>query len=201
MAYNITYEPVGSLKFHPDNPNKGSIDELRQSMRRFGWVGLLVGQPASGFVLVGENRLKAAMAEGIEVVPVLWADDLTDDQAQRFMVAHNVTRQLATLDNVKLLAVLESLDRFDGTGFTYSDYETLRDSLTPPTADKASGGDDAGGGTHNDLTNNKTVNCAVGPYTFTVDIETYQTLYDFLMESYDLDAATQALASRLGFSV
>lgn len=196
--YVITEEHVDSIVLHPENPNRGSVDEIRQSIRRFGWVGLVVGQSSTGRLLVGENRLTAAKAEGVQYVPVLWVD-FDDDQAARYLVASNVTRQLAHIDDAKLLEALQSLEFLEGTGFSQADLDNLADALKP-TGFGQSDDDDTGPESSGGATQNSTVVCKVGPYQFTVDADVYNNFYEFFMDSsFDLASATEAVAERLGF--
>lgn len=199
--FDITEEPVESIVFHPENPNDGDVAEIRKSIRRWGWIGLVVVQRSSGYALVGENRLTAARDEGIETVPVLWAD-LDDDEAKRFMVAHNLTRQLSHTDEAKLLSILDKLDRFDGTGFSYTDYEMLKERLQPPQGRGGSSDDDGDGGTPGGgASGPQAVRCSVGPYIFTVEADVFNEFELYVLrESIDLQDATEQVAQRLGFT-
>lgn len=197
--YEITYEPIEAISCHPNNPNEGDVDSIRKSIRRFGWAGLIVVQRSTGYALVGNNRLVAAAAEGVESVPVLWAD-LSDEQSARFLVAHNLTRQKAKINDTKLLAVMAQLDSFEGTGFTYADYERLRDALTPPAGFGGGPGDlDNDSFPSNDAPS--VVQIKIGTYQFSVDADVWGEFYDYLMRDGDFIAATDEVKQRLGFAV
>lgn len=201
--YHISYEPIESLVCHPDNSNVGDVDTIRASIRRFGWVGMVVVQKSTGYTLAHNNSLVAAAAEGIETVPVLWVD-LDDDAAARFMVAHNLTRQQAQVDDTKIVDILAKLDSFTGTGFTYLDYENLKGVF----ADDDHGFlDDDGADDQLEKQQppqgfeSKPVQISVGPYRFSVDSAVYDDFYSYLMESGDFLSATSKVAGRLGFTL
>src|ERR1039457_1045090 len=61
----------------PYNPRRIEPDQLaalRRSLRTFGAVEPVVANRRSGRIVGGHQRVKAAEAEGIETLPVVWVD-------------------------------------------------------------------------------------------------------------------------------
>lgn len=61
-------------------------------------------------IINGHTRLKAAKKLGIEEVPVIVADDLTEDQIKAFRIADNKVAELADWDEELLLAELDMIE-------------------------------------------------------------------------------------------
>jgi ParB-like chromosome segregation protein Spo0J len=122
---------VAALTPHPDNPRRGSLDAIRESLRVNGWFGTLVAQRSTGHILVGNHRYAAALAEGMAEVPVHWLD-VDDVTARRVLIADNRTGELATWDEEALLALLVGFESLDGTAFSAEDLAALMPK--PPDA-------------------------------------------------------------------
>lgn len=108
---------VAVLKPHPENPRKGALMDIEESVDTNGFYGAVIAQKSTGHILAGTHRWKAAQNVGEEMVPVLWAD-VDNKQAVKILLADNRTSDLATYDQDKLSAILEGLDDLSGTGFS-----------------------------------------------------------------------------------
>ena len=94
---------VESLIPDPDNPrvNTGAVSQVAESIRLFGFrVPLVVS--ADGNIIAGHTRYRAAIMLGIESVPCVMADDLTQEQQDAFAVAENRSSDFAFFDVEKL---------------------------------------------------------------------------------------------------
>lgn len=121
---NSKYEAavdVDRLVEHPDNPRRGDLAAVVESIRANGFYGSLVVQKSTGRVLAGNHRLRAAREVGLEKVPVTWVD-IDDDTARRILAADNRTSDLAAYDTGALVALLTSVQAtggdLDGTGYS-----------------------------------------------------------------------------------
>jgi hypothetical protein len=92
----IEYKNIGDLTFNPINPrkiNETKINQLKKSLVEF--PEMLKLRPIvvdSNYVVLGGNmRLKACMDLGIESIPVVKAEDLTEDQKKEFIIKDNVS--------------------------------------------------------------------------------------------------------------
>ena len=91
LAYEIL--PVGQLigMASPYNPRRISdhdLRALRRSMRTFGAVEPIVVNTRTGRIVGGHQRVKAAKAEGIEVLPVVHVD-LDESKERQLNLALN----------------------------------------------------------------------------------------------------------------
>jgi ParB-like chromosome segregation protein Spo0J len=120
--------PVDRLTVHPDNPRRGNVNAIKQSIEANGFQGALVVQRSTGLVLAGNHRLVAARELGHTKVPVIWAD-VDDERARRILLADNRTADQATWDEAALAELLGELAIGDealiGTGFSEDDLSDL----------------------------------------------------------------------------
>ena len=115
--------PIGDVKPYANNPrdNDRAVEALAKSIKSFGWQQPIVVDK-NMVVIVGHTRLKAAKKLGAEKVPVVIAENLTDEQAKAYRLADNKTGENAVWDNKKLLEELSSFDTKDlFTGFKTSE--------------------------------------------------------------------------------
>lgn len=129
----------------PYNPRRISdhdLDALRRSLRFFGTVEPIVVNRRSGHVVGGHQRIKAAEAEGIDTLPVVYVD-LDDPSERQLNLALNKIH--GEWDEAKLAAVLAELEQvgadLDLTGFSDAEIDLLirggdipADGLTDPDA-------------------------------------------------------------------
>jgi len=138
---NDKYELVATrlLETHPDNPRRGNLAQVVESIATNGLFGALVVNRRTRQVLAGNHRLLAARELGMEKVPVVWVD-VGDEQALRILVADNRTSDLASYDEAKLGEALEALrvagelsgvNGLEGTGFDHGDLTQLLAKLHP----------------------------------------------------------------------
>lgn len=131
----IEMVPVSKLTAHPANPRQGDVGAIMESIRVNGFIGALVAQLDTGYVLAGNHTLQAARNLDIHDVPVIWVD-LTDDAAERFLLAHNRTSDLATYDNAALADLLKGIADtdagFDGTGYDGDALDLIITDLSSP---------------------------------------------------------------------
>ena len=101
---------TADLILYEKNPRKNdkAVGAVASSIERFGFrVPIVVGK--NKVVVAGHTRLKAAQKLGLEAVPCIVAEDLTDEQLKAFRLIDNKTAELATWDMEKLIAELDTL--------------------------------------------------------------------------------------------
>lgn len=116
--------PVTELTEHPDNPRRGDVDAIAESIDAHGFYGAVLVQQSTGHVIAGNHRLRAAIASGLGKVPGI-VIDVDDDEARRIMLHDNRTSDLGGYDDPTLLAVLRSLSELTGTGYTDAEMDRL----------------------------------------------------------------------------
>ena len=120
--------PVKEMKPHPKNPRQGDVGAIHQSIEQNGWYGAVVVQKSTGYVLAGNHRLQAAIAQGADKLPAMVVD-VDNETATKILLADNRTNDLAAYDVEGLAGLLEGLTDFDGTGYDGDDLDDLLASL------------------------------------------------------------------------
>ena len=122
--------PTDSLIEYARNPRKNdhAVDRVAAAIREFGFrVPILAKSDKT--IVDGHLRLKAAKKLGLEEVPVLLCDDMTDIQVRAFRLSVNKVSEFADWDDEMLRVELDALgvDGFDleMTGFSLDDVATL----------------------------------------------------------------------------
>lgn len=111
---------ITELKEYENNPrfNKSAVDPVAASIREFGFkVPIVVDK--NNVIVAGHTRLKAAKKLGLETVPCVIADDLTDEQIKAFRIADNKTAEISEWNFDKLETELAHLAE---QGFNMGDY-------------------------------------------------------------------------------
>jgi DNA modification methylase len=134
------------LAAYPRNPRTHSAEQVVQiaaSIVEFGWTNpVLVSR--DGEVIAGHGRLEAARKLGLETVPVVVLDHLTEAQRRAYVIADNKLALNAGWNEELLAAELHALN---GEGFDLSLIgfdEAELDALMAPLGD-ASGSDESAG--------------------------------------------------------
>jgi ParB-like chromosome segregation protein Spo0J len=122
--------PVGDLSELPGNPRRGDVEAVKRSYATFGQRKPIVGRrmdDGTSVVVAGNHQLKAARELGWSHIAVVWADDLTDDEAKAFALADNRVAELGGYDDESLTRLLEEVAEdsalLAATGYTTEDVE------------------------------------------------------------------------------
>ena len=122
MEDNLKYLSVGDLIPYENNPrnNDEAVDYVAKSIEEFGFkVPIVVDK--NYIVVAGHTRLKASKKLGLEKVPVIIADDLSDEKIKAFRVADNKVAEIAVWKEEELHQELTELEDmlFDMTEFGF----------------------------------------------------------------------------------
>lgn len=107
----IEYLRTEDLIPYENNPrnNDDAVDYVANSIKEFGFkVPIIVD--ANNVIVAGHTRLKAAQKLGLEELPCVRADDLTEEQVKALRLADNKVGEIATWDLEKLELELHSID-------------------------------------------------------------------------------------------
>jgi DNA modification methylase len=130
LADRIELWPTTRLLPYIRNPRKNdhAIEQMAAAIREFGFRIPIVAR-SSGEVVDGHLRLKAAYKLGLESVPVVLADELTDAQIKAFRILANRSATWAEWDEELLGLELAELQEcgfdLDLTGFSPEEWEAL----------------------------------------------------------------------------
>ena len=138
MGMKVVEMPVSDLVPYENNPrnNDNAVDAVAASIREFGFkVPIIVDK--DGVIVAGHTRLKAAKKLGIDVVPVIRADDLTEEQVKAFRLADNKTGELAEWDFEKLKEELSTIEiDMREFGFLVDEIEKYKEKIQTESSEE-----------------------------------------------------------------
>jgi len=121
--------PVDRLVLHEANPRQGDVGALAVSYKENGFYGSVIVDARDMRVLAGNHRVKAAVALGMEKIPVQLIKTDSEMHAIKILLADNRHSDLATYDNEVLAELLQTVALSDegllGTGFDGDDVDEL----------------------------------------------------------------------------
>ena len=129
----IVEKELSWLKPYANNPrdNESAVEPVANSIKEFGFKVPIVAT-SDGEIINGHTRFKASKLLGLEKVPVIIADDLTEEQIKAFRLADNKTGELAEWNEELLAKELAELDfNLEQFGF-----EKLADELDEEEGEK-----------------------------------------------------------------
>ena len=125
----IIEKKVKELIPYVNNPrnNEAAVDFVAASIKEFGFKNPIIIDK-NGVIVAGHTRHAAAKKLGLESVPCIMADDLTEQQIKAFRLADNKTAELATWDLEKLEIELESIEDLEMTDFGFMNFDNQDES-------------------------------------------------------------------------
>lgn len=130
MELKIEYLSTSELTPYDKNTRKHEkldIDNIARSIEKYGMNDAIGIWGKNNVIVEGHGRLMACKKLGIEEVPVVRLDHLTDEQRREYAIAHNATAELSAWDINVLTEELEDLDLGD---FDF-DFNLLEDEEEP----------------------------------------------------------------------
>lgn len=170
----LVYKKVSDIFEYDKNPRKNdpAVNAVANSIKEFGFkVPIIID--CNNVIVAGHTRIKAARLLGIEKIPCICANDLTEQQIKAFRLADNKVAELSGWDEDLLLEELKDITDIDMSLFEF-DCNELEDECQIqvdtipdiPQQPKARHGDIYQLGAHRlmcgDSTNNEDVNNLVG---------------------------------------
>lgn len=115
---------IDKIKPYENNPrnNDDAVDAVANSIKEFGWQQPIVVDNG-GVIIAGHTRYKAAKQLKLKEVPIVVADNLTEEQVNAYRLADNKSGELATWDDDELQEELDKILDIDMTDFGF-DLET-----------------------------------------------------------------------------
>lgn len=118
--------PIDSLEPYPGNPREGDVEAIRKSLRRFGQKKPIVARSLKGSpsqIVAGNHLWLAMKEEGMEEIAAS-ISEMSDEDAQAYLIADNRTAELGGYNEVDLASILRELrSRGDLEGTGYNDRE------------------------------------------------------------------------------
>lgn len=122
MSLSVTHIKTVDIKPYEKNPRKNdeAVKYVAESIREFGFkVPIVIDD--DHVIVAGHTRWKAAKKLGLEEVPCVIADDLTEEQIKAFRLADNKVAEKAEWDFNLLSVELEDIVDLDMTAFGFED--------------------------------------------------------------------------------
>ena len=110
---------VNDIHPYENNPriNDNAVDAVARSIQEFGFQQPLV-LDKDHVIIVGHTRYKAALQLGLETVPCVIADNLSEEQVRAYRLADNKVGELAQWDQTLLNIELGEIE-MDMTDFGF----------------------------------------------------------------------------------
>ena len=131
---NIVYKSIRDIVPYANNPRKNddAVEGVMNSIKEFGFkVPIIIDK--DGTIIAGHTRYKASLRLGLEEVPCIIADDLTEEQVKAFRLADNKVAERAEWDFDLLNAELKDLE-IDMGAFGFDLVETEETKENDSTA-------------------------------------------------------------------
>lgn len=120
----IKYIPIDDIKPYKNNPrlNEDAIPYVMNSIKEFGFKNPII-LDKNNVIVAGHTRLESAKRLDMKEVPVIYADDLTEEQIKAFRLADNKVAEKSMWDYTKLDEELENILDIDMSMFDFENIE------------------------------------------------------------------------------
>jgi hypothetical protein len=121
VAYVATDELVPyarNSKLHPE----AQVAQIAESIREFGFddpVGVWTNADGRLEIVEGHGRVLAAKRLGVDQVPIVRLDHLTDEQRREYGHVHNQTTLTSGMDMDLIAQEMADIPEFDWRGFSF----------------------------------------------------------------------------------
>ena len=125
-ALQIEYLPVDSLQSYENNARAhadADINAICESIAQFGFSDPIGIWSENNLIVEGHGRLEAAKRLGLDAVPCIRLDHLTDEERRAYAIAHNKTAELSKWDFEKLDLEIASLPQINFTALGFEPVE------------------------------------------------------------------------------
>jgi DNA modification methylase len=131
-SIRVEFLPISSLKLYARNPRTHSPKQIRQiadSIRRFGFTNPILVDSEGG-VIAGHGRVRGAQHLGMESVPTIRLEHMSEEEKRAYVIADNKLAENAGWDRELLALELEYLSELDlDFDLTITGFETAEIDL------------------------------------------------------------------------
>lgn len=120
----IKYIPIDDIKPYKNNPrlNEDAIPYVMNSIKEFGFKNPII-LDKNNVIVAGHTRLESAKRLDMKEVPVIYADDLSEEQIKAFRLADNKVSEKSQWDFSKLDEELDGILDIDMSLFDFENIE------------------------------------------------------------------------------
>lgn len=121
LRSKITLMALADITPYENNPrnNEEAVEKVANSIKEFGFNQPVVVDK-DNVIIVGHTRYLAAQELGLTEVPVIVAENLSEEQAKAYRLADNKTGEIAEWDFEKLALELEEIESLDMSEFGFA---------------------------------------------------------------------------------
>ena len=140
----VRYQSIDSLIPYPRNSHihsKHQVRQIAESIREFGFTSpILIARDNT--IIAGHGRVSAAKLLGIDRVPTIQLEQLTQDQIRAYVLADNKLAEKAGWDKSVLAIELQNLLNIDGdfdvtiTGFEIPEIDLILEEARGQESDR-----------------------------------------------------------------
>jgi len=114
---------IDSLLPFPNNPRRGNVNKLKESLETNGQYKPIVIQASTRYILAGNHLWQAAKELGWQTINIVEVD-VNNNQAKKIVATDNRLGELGTYDEQELLDLLQDIS-LEGTGYDTADIDDL----------------------------------------------------------------------------
>jgi ParB-like chromosome segregation protein Spo0J len=115
---------VEELHPYPNNPRKGNISLIAESLSNYGQYKPITVNKRNNQILAGNHTFQAAKHLGWSDIAITYVD-VDDAIAAKIVAIDNKTSDMGGYDTNKLLELLDELPDLMATGYTQDDIDSL----------------------------------------------------------------------------
>lgn len=121
---------IADIVPYENNPrhNADAVQPVAESIKRYGFKVPMI-LDSENVIVAGHTRYEAAQTLGMDEVPVIYADDLTEEQVREFRLVDNKTAEFAEWDFTKLEEELSEIDFGDFDFGFFEDATSAEDEV------------------------------------------------------------------------
>ncbi len=130
----IIYKKLEEIRPYEKNPRKNeeAVEYVANSIKEFGFkVPIIIDK--DGVIVAGHTRYKASIRLGLEEVPTITADDLTEEQIKAFRLADNKVGEASSWNKDLLSEELENILNINMEEFGF-DFDVEMEEQNPYTS-------------------------------------------------------------------
>lgn len=147
MDFELKIEYVNPKELRPYERNarkheEEDIEGIKASIRRFGFRDPIGVWGKKKTIVEGHGRQIAALELGLDKVPIIRLDDMTDEERRAYALAHNKTAELSSWNDILLKTEILDIETIDMSEFGFSLPEIEEDEDDEPTHDDGYYGDE-----------------------------------------------------------
>lgn len=136
MNQQVVYQEISQIHPYENNPrnNEAAVGPVAQSIKEFGFrVPILID--GKGTIIAGHTRYEAAKRLGMDKVPCIRVDDLTDAQIKAYRIADNKVAEASSWNDDVLRAEMDALQALDVDDSDFEEFFTEPVQQPPKAAD------------------------------------------------------------------